>query len=160
MLLTRSPLTTQEQAPKQSVRLACVKHAASVRPEPGSNSPNKKHPEKPTQPTSRNQPARQAIPTKKQLKTKKQASKKDKHAIEFTNNTHTTPTAGNPRPRPVISAPSEAAMQAYRNIHPCQIGVNINCLSRLFPRAFRFRPAGATDRKITQAPTGGQAGSG
>lgn len=39
VLLTRSPLLTQEQAPKITVRLACVKHAASVRPEPGSNSP-------------------------------------------------------------------------------------------------------------------------
>ena len=39
MLLTRSPLI-QEQAPF-TVRLACVKHAASVRPEPGSNSPLK-----------------------------------------------------------------------------------------------------------------------
>ncbi len=39
VLLTRSPL---EQPRKGlSVRLACVKHAASVRPEPGSNSPNK-----------------------------------------------------------------------------------------------------------------------
>ena len=40
-LLTRSPLTSREQAPCLSVRLACVKHAASVRPEPGSNSPQK-----------------------------------------------------------------------------------------------------------------------
>ena len=39
MLLTRSPLI-REQAPF-TVRLACVKHAASVRPEPGSNSPLK-----------------------------------------------------------------------------------------------------------------------
>lgn len=38
VLLTRSPLT------RRSVRLACVKHAASVRPEPGSNSPNKNNP--------------------------------------------------------------------------------------------------------------------
>ena len=37
MLLTRLPLTLQ--FPKTSVRLACVKHAASVHPEPGSNSP-------------------------------------------------------------------------------------------------------------------------
>ena len=36
-LLTRSPLRTYRN--KFSVRLACVKHAASVRPEPGSNSP-------------------------------------------------------------------------------------------------------------------------
>ncbi len=38
-LLTRLPLSSKEQAPLHSVRLACVKHAASVRPEPGSNSP-------------------------------------------------------------------------------------------------------------------------
>ena len=39
VLLTRSPLITREQALEVTVRLACVKHAASVRPEPGSNSP-------------------------------------------------------------------------------------------------------------------------
>ena len=36
-ILTRAPLSP-EQAPDH-VRLACVKHAASVRSEPGSNSP-------------------------------------------------------------------------------------------------------------------------
>ncbi|HAT1182365.1 TPA: hypothetical protein I8V48_002454 [Corynebacterium striatum] len=41
MLLTRSPLEYPQQAAGLSVRLACVKHAASVRPEPGSNSPQK-----------------------------------------------------------------------------------------------------------------------
>ncbi len=39
VLLTRSPLIRREQAPSFTVRLACVKHAASVHPEPGSNSP-------------------------------------------------------------------------------------------------------------------------
>ena len=39
VLLTRSPLEYPRKG--LSVRLACVKHAASVRPEPGSNSPNK-----------------------------------------------------------------------------------------------------------------------
>lgn len=39
MLLTRSPLEYLRKG--LSVRLACVKHAASVRPEPGSNSPKK-----------------------------------------------------------------------------------------------------------------------
>jgi hypothetical protein len=39
VLLTRSPLEHPQRG--LSVRLACVKHAASVRPEPGSNSPNK-----------------------------------------------------------------------------------------------------------------------
>ena len=41
MLLTRSPLSPKVQAPSDPVRLACVKHAASVHPEPGSNSPTK-----------------------------------------------------------------------------------------------------------------------
>jgi hypothetical protein len=42
VLLTRSPLEYPRKG--LSVRLACVKHAASVRPEPGSNSPNKNQP--------------------------------------------------------------------------------------------------------------------
>ena len=37
VLLTRSPLIPARR--RFTVRLACVKHAASVRPEPGSNSP-------------------------------------------------------------------------------------------------------------------------
>lgn len=40
-LLTRSPLSPPKQAWMDPVRLACVKHAASVRPEPESNSPQK-----------------------------------------------------------------------------------------------------------------------
>src|SRR3954447_19821718 len=39
VLLTRSPLEYPRRS--LSARLACVKHAASVRPEPGSNSPSK-----------------------------------------------------------------------------------------------------------------------
>ncbi len=38
VLLTRPPLTLEEQALPPFVRLACIRHAASVRPEPGSNS--------------------------------------------------------------------------------------------------------------------------
>ena len=43
VLLTRSPLEHPHHKSNAglSVRLACVKHAASVRPEPGSNSPKK-----------------------------------------------------------------------------------------------------------------------
>lgn len=41
VLLTRSPLVYPRKG--LTVRLACVKHAASVRPEPGSNSPRKTH---------------------------------------------------------------------------------------------------------------------
>ena len=57
MLLTRSPLSPRMQAPLDPVRLACVKHAASVHPEPGSNSPTK---------------------TKKMIQARKQSSK-NKH---------------------------------------------------------------------------------
>ena len=57
VLLTRSPLITQEQALKITVRLACVKHAASVRPEPGSNSPLMfKHHEPPKGPAAITEP--------------------------------------------------------------------------------------------------------
>ena len=38
VLLTRSPLDSEKQAFLPLVRLACVRHAASVHPEPGSNS--------------------------------------------------------------------------------------------------------------------------
>ncbi len=42
MLLTRSPLGLRQCCHWLSlVRLACIKHAASVRPEPGSNSPSR-----------------------------------------------------------------------------------------------------------------------
>ena len=40
-LLTRSPLSPRQQAARDPVRLACVKHAASVHPEPESNPPQK-----------------------------------------------------------------------------------------------------------------------
>ncbi len=38
VLLTRPPLAVREQAPPAAVRLACVRHAASVQSEPESNS--------------------------------------------------------------------------------------------------------------------------
>src|SRR5690606_1848770 len=44
VLLTRSPLEHPRRG--LSARLACVKHAASVRPEPASNSPTKNNPGK------------------------------------------------------------------------------------------------------------------
>ena len=40
-LLTRSPLGHLRTNTKGLVRLACIRHAASVHPEPGSNSPQK-----------------------------------------------------------------------------------------------------------------------
>ena len=41
VLLTRPPLTSEVQALRRFARLACIRHAASVRPEPGSNSHEK-----------------------------------------------------------------------------------------------------------------------
>ena len=44
VLRTRSPLSLQRCCHRMNfVRLACIKHAASVRPEPGSNSPSRSH---------------------------------------------------------------------------------------------------------------------
>ena len=56
VLLTRSPLVYPRRG--LTVRLACVKHAASVRPEPGSNSPlknigNRTHHPQAADPTNR-----------------------------------------------------------------------------------------------------------
>ena len=41
VLLTHPPLTREMQASPLFARLACIRHAASVRPEPGSNSPKR-----------------------------------------------------------------------------------------------------------------------
>ena len=61
VLLTRSPLEHPHQGGGLSVRLACVKHAASVRPEPGSNSPKKQ--------TKNNNRQKTKKPTKQQQTT-------------------------------------------------------------------------------------------
>ena len=59
MLLTRSPLIhTNQKGKRFTVRLACVKHAASVRPEPGSNSPHKNAESPKRLPKNNNQPHR------------------------------------------------------------------------------------------------------
>jgi hypothetical protein len=72
VLLTRSPLEYPRKG--LSVRLACVKHAASVRPEPGSNSPNKNipHPKRAQENSNQNNP----ITAKRHQKL---ASKKQNH---------------------------------------------------------------------------------
>ena len=44
VLLTRSPLSFSGASTRKNfARLACIRHAASVRPEPGSNSPTTTH---------------------------------------------------------------------------------------------------------------------
>ena len=62
MLLTRSPLSPRMQAPLDPVRLACVKHAASVHPEPGSNSPTKTKNKPTKKQQAKNNPTKKARP--------------------------------------------------------------------------------------------------
>ena len=88
VLLTRSPLEHSRRS--LSVRLACVKHAASVRPEPGSNSPNKNRSEKPDKHHKRDIKKHATPPARGRQecsKKNKQQTKTTKHTIEFSNNT-------------------------------------------------------------------------
>src|SRR5438270_5486364 len=53
VLLTRLPLGTRLPCGRRALaRLACVRHAASVNPEPGSNSPSKNRDPRPSSPES------------------------------------------------------------------------------------------------------------
>ena len=63
MLLTRSPLSPKnEKRSLDPVRLACVKHAASVHPEPGSNSPTKTKNKTHQKQQAKNDPTKKARP--------------------------------------------------------------------------------------------------
>src|SRR5919112_5938730 len=78
VLLTRSPLVYPRKG--LTARLACVKHAASVRPEPGSNSPTK------TGPTiaPRTGPRRLNVQTGT-----KPVHEQARHTVEFSRDTRT-----------------------------------------------------------------------
>ena len=75
-----------------SVRLACVKHAASVRPEPGSNSPNKNKNVKAQKNRPNKQTSRSAIPTKNTQK-QKTGIKKQTNTLSSSQTTPTQPSA-------------------------------------------------------------------
>ena len=80
-----SPVRHSPRQPKPpgSVRLACVKHAASVRPEPGSNSPKKNLAlTRPIRPDG-GRDNKPAIPQKQM------ASQTYRHTVEFSKNRHT-----------------------------------------------------------------------
>ena len=87
MLLTRSPLVYPQRG--LTARLACVKHAASVRPEPGSNSPQK-------------------TLTKTQHKLAQTNQKKAQHTVEFSKDIHT----------PSHAAAKRYAPGLYSTVHP------------------------------------------
>ena len=65
LLTCYSPVRRSSTPKGLSARLACVKHAASVRPEPGSNSPLKVHPATP--PRAAKPQTKSAAPRKGQL---------------------------------------------------------------------------------------------
>ena len=105
MLLTRSPLEHPQAG--LSVRLACVKHAASVRPEPGSNSPSNAYNQTPKRSHSQQRenlnPKRAKLTHSKSNRTshhggdqtsgttpnKQQFGTDYRYAVEFSKNGHT-----------------------------------------------------------------------
>ena len=117
LLTCYSPVrhSSTQQKLSFSVRLACVKHAASVRPEPGSNSPNKNKNVKAQKNQPTKQTSRSAIPTKNTQK-QKTGIKTNKHTIEFTNNTHTTKNTQQARFRQAPNT-TKPANQATNSAH-------------------------------------------
>ena len=103
VLLTRSPLVYPRKG--LTVRLACVKHAASVRPEPESNSPNKNqkgsseqsdlNQKTPKLASKQNNHTHDTGRHKRSQKNNNK-NKTTKHTIEFSNN---TPPAAQQDPR-------------------------------------------------------------
>src|SRR5690606_28747497 len=93
VLLTRSPLIHPRKG--FSVRLACVKHAASVRPEPGSNSPTQEQSQQTPQPPPNTHPPAHAQ-QQPECQNKKPQNK-TAHTVEFSKNTPTHTSAGTPR---------------------------------------------------------------
>src|SRR5690242_985522 len=82
VLLTRSPLVYPRRG--LTARLACVKHAASVRPEPGSNSPTKTGSKKPCTVTGSQAQSKQF-----KLAQHHQSEHKARHTAEFSKDTRT-----------------------------------------------------------------------
>ena len=113
-LLTRSPLSPPNKSPVDPVRLACVKHAASVRPEPESNPPHK----------NRRKP--NTGPQKNKLTSKTTPHHKAERSLTQTN-THTTPpqqaaqhehSTGNQKPnqKPHPTTQAERSLQSDHNL--------------------------------------------
>ena len=141
-LLTRYSPVRHSCTPKGlTVRLACVKHAASVRPEPESNSPNKnphtqraqaeftireiRSSNKTPKLASKNNPPLNG----KKRQAKKQQTKTTKHTIEFSNNRPAWPRK-NPRLKAVgsrrtdedlrLSGLPSGGRRALRVLGPCR----------------------------------------
>ena len=133
MLTCYSPVRRSSTPKGLSARLACVKHAASVRPEPGSNSPTKtcrnNHP-------GNKQKCCQRNPHQTDQRLTSPGYKHNwhwliKHPVEFSKNNHTpttNPTPQDPHPghfvrmHPPLSR--RALLLRYPLFPPCQTGVS------------------------------------
>ena len=103
--------SSREASSSFSVLLACIRHAASVRPEPGSNSPNKNKNVKAqkNQPTKQGQPA---IPTKNTQKQKTGIKQKQTNTLS---SSQTTPT--HPRQPSHKAQPPKAVNHHHKPTH-------------------------------------------
>ena len=120
VLLTRSPLIQNQQADPFTVRLACVKHAASVRPEPGSNSPNKKQsPEENHPPTPQhNKGNKRATPTKKLKNKNRHKNKTNCRQTNTLSSSQTTPTQTRAHGEPVTTSKEKGFAQEPASPEP------------------------------------------
>src|SRR5213080_2266688 len=144
VLLTRSPLVYPRRG--LTVRLACVKHAASVRPEPGSNSPlmNNTTPH----PNPRRNPS-QAVPTSRRTRTPERALRSWLH--ECTRKESSISTKGiaredNPNTHPERQTPSHP--------HETRIKIGID-----FWHAVEFSRSGRTPTRRLSATRRGNPSS-
>ena len=139
VLLTRSPLTPPpKKKGTRPVRLACVKHAASVRPEPGSNSPKKPKNKPHTNPNNQksHQDQHAAHPNKPRKPIQTQQSK-----------THPTPLS-QPQHPPTTTQPEDTTTNQKKQGKPktknkTKMAQKTNTLSRsqtTHPQKKRSRP--------------------
>ena len=152
MLLTRSPLSPRMQAPLDPVRLACVKHAASVHPEPGSNSPTKTKNIGSSQKTIQQ---KQTPTIKKQNVPKSSASKKQK--------TEKTKTPNQTARHPSQSHTNKTKKTHYRehkqpNHKPTKLAGQDSSRAKNNRRKTRFPPASSlsNEYKVTAPTSTGQ----
>ena len=103
MLLTRSPLVYPRKG--LTVRLACVKHTASVRPEPGSNSPSKKQ---------------KIRHTHKHRRTQKQFDRKPNHQQTPTTHTNAHTAEENQSKEKTRNKPKKQSL-----VHPQKNGIDL-----------------------------------
>ena len=129
-----------------SVRLACVKHAASVRPEPGSNSPQKINAAEHHNPTQRLwQPSQKNYQTNNQPphhnqrgKTSMKAGQKEQtkwHTIEFSHNTTHThqplkQAESKVQARRSLPPQTKSSKPLHLKLSPPRTGINLPATSR------------------------------